>query len=187
MPSFNTREEYEAWKAARLGGASVPAPPAAPGFPPPPPPSAATPAPNLPPLLYDPRQQVLDQEHLRLLRIGYLVSAGMMSLLCLAGFFYVAMAALLSSAVPAPGARGSPPFPVFAFFAAFGTALIVAGVALAVLKFFTARALQHRNGYVLCMISAAIACLEIPYGTLLGIATFVVLGRPHVKAMFGAG
>jgi hypothetical protein len=185
VPTFNTREEYEAWKAARMSGAAG-APAVAPGAPPPPPPVAPPEVPGVPPALYDPHQQVLDQEHLRLLRIGYLVSAGMTLLLCFLGFFYVAMGAFMSSVVPAQGARGAPPFPIFGFFAAFGAVFIVVGAGLAVLKFFTARAIQLRNGYVLCMVAAAIACLEIPYGTLLGISTFVVLGRPHVKAMFGA-
>lgn len=34
------------------------------------------------------------------------------------------------------------------------------------------------------MISAALSCLGIPYGTLLGVATFIVLGRPRSEAMF---
>jgi hypothetical protein len=33
-------------------------------------------------------------------------------------------------------------------------------------------------------IFAAISCLELPYGTALGLVTFSVLGRPSVKTMF---
>jgi hypothetical protein len=143
---------------------------------PPPPPAP------LPP--YDARQQILDAEHLRLLRIGYIVAACVNSLMCLLGFFYVAMGAVVSSTMPARGTRGAPPFSPFAFFAAFGAAFVIVGAALIVLNVLTARAIGRRQGYVLCMISAALSCLGIPYGTLLGIATFVVLGRPHVKAMF---
>ncbi|MGZ5381942.1 MAG: hypothetical protein ACXWFQ_08770 [Thermoanaerobaculia bacterium] len=72
----------------------------------------------------------------------------------------------------------------FTFFAAFGVAFVIVGAALIALNLLTARAIGRRQGYVLCMISAALCCLGSPYGTLLGIATFIVLGRPHVKAMF---
>lgn len=136
----------------------------------------------LPP--YDARQQILDAEHLRLLRIGYMVSACVSSLMCLLGFFYVGMGAVVSAAIPARGTRGAPPFSPLAFFAAFGAVFIVIGAALVVLNALTARAIGRRRGYVLCLVSAALSCLGVPYGTLLGIATFVVLGRPHVKAMF---
>jgi hypothetical protein len=137
---------------------------------------------TLPP--YDARQQILDAEHLRLLRIGYIVAASVNSLMVLIGFLYIGMGAVVSSAIPARGTRGALPFSPFAFFAAFGAAFVIVGAALIALNLLTARAIRRRQGYVLCMISAALSCLGIPYGTLLGIATFVVLGRPHVKAMF---
>ena len=183
MPTFNSKEEYEAWKAARAAGASAPVPPPSTG-PPPPPPYMNAPPPALPLPPYDARQQILDVEHLRLLRIGYIVAACVSSFICVLGFFYVGMGALVSATVPAKGARGAPPFSPFAFFAAFGAIFVVVGAVLVVLNVLTARAIGRRQGYVLCMISAALSCLGIPYGTILGIATFVVLGRPHVKAMF---
>lgn len=186
MPTFNTREEYEAWKAARAAGGEAAG--QAPLAPPPPAPAYVhAPPPPVPLPPYDPRQQILDTEHLRLLRIGYIVAACVNSIMCVVGFFYVGMGALVSSTVPSRGSRGAPPFSPFAIFAAFGAAFIVIGAALIVLNVLTARAIGNRRGYTLCMISAALSCLAIPYGTLLGVSTFVVLGRPHVKAMFEGG
>ena len=37
---------------------------------------------------------------------------------------------------------------------------------------------------MLCQITAGLSCLEIPYGTVLGALTFVVLARPSVAALF---
>ncbi|HSB64635.1 MAG TPA: hypothetical protein VLJ18_10740 [Thermoanaerobaculia bacterium] len=182
MPTFNTREEYEAWKAARAAGAAPQAQPQA--GPPPVVPQQFAPPPPAPLPPYDARQQILDVEHLRLLRLGYIVAACVSSFVCVMGFFYVGMGALVSSTIPARGTRGAPPFSPFAFFAVFGAIFVVVGAVLVVLNVLTARAIGRRRGYVLCMVSAALSCLGIPYGTLLGIATFIVLGRPHVKAMF---
>ena len=36
------------------------------------------------------------------------------------------------------------------------------------------------------MIITAIGCLEFPYGTLLGVLTFIVLGRDSVKRLFAS-
>jgi hypothetical protein len=33
-------------------------------------------------------------------------------------------------------------------------------------------------------VTAAISCLEVPYGTLLGVLTFMVMARPSVRALF---
>lgn len=183
MPTFNKKEEYEAWKAARAAGGQADQAP-----PPPPPVSAPFEVPpqrsvaHLPP--YDARQQILDAEHLRLLRIGYFVAACVSSFMCLIGVVYIGVGAVVSSAAPAPGTRGAPPFSMFAFFAAFGAAFLVVGAALVSLNLLTARAIGRRQGYVLCMISAGLSCFGIPYGTLLGVSTIVVLNRPHVRAMF---
>jgi len=35
-------------------------------------------------------------------------------------------------------------------------------------------------------VAAALACLEIPWGTVLGVTTFVILSRASVRAMFDA-
>jgi hypothetical protein len=37
---------------------------------------------------------------------------------------------------------------------------------------------------MLCMVTAGISCLGIPYGTVLGIFTFLVLSRPSAIALF---
>jgi hypothetical protein len=39
---------------------------------------------------------------------------------------------------------------------------------------------------MLCMITAGLSCLEMPYGTALGVMTFVVLSRPSVRQEFDA-
>ena len=38
-----------------------------------------------------------------------------------------------------------------------------------------------------CLIVAGVNCLALPYGTLAGVLTFIVLGRNSVRALFANG
>ena len=135
------------------------------------------------------RQRILDEEHLRLLRIGYFISGGAAAFLCLFGLLYVVMGLFFVSAlssIPSPHG-GQPPPAVGWIIVGFFGLFVLAGAALATLKFLTARALGQRRSHMLCMITAGLTCISIPYGTFLGVCTFIVLGRPTVQAMFGVG
>lgn len=54
----------------------------------------------------------------------------------------------------------------------------------AVLNLLAGRAIQTRSGYVLCLLTSAVNCLNIPLGTLLGIFTLVLLADPEVRPLF---
>jgi len=135
------------------------------------------------------RQSILDQEHLRLLRIAYLVAGATNAVFSGFPLIYVAMGLFMGSdmARSLPRGPGQPDPRTFGMiFAVFGGIFFVFLVTAAVLKLFAARALRLRRHRVLCQIAAAVTCLGIPYGTVLGIFTFQVLGRPSVATLFGA-
>lgn len=52
------------------------------------------------------------------------------------------------------------------------------------LTLLAARRLRQRRSLTLCIIVAAVSCMQIPFGTALGVFTLIVLNRPSVKAMF---
>jgi len=54
----------------------------------------------------------------------------------------------------------------------------------AVLNLLAGRAIQTRSGYVVCLLTSAVNCLNIPLGTLLGIFTLVLLADPEVRPLF---
>jgi hypothetical protein len=54
----------------------------------------------------------------------------------------------------------------------------------AVLNLLTGRAIQTRRGYVLCLLTSAVNCLNMPLGTLLGIFTLVLLADAEVRPLF---
>ena len=91
------------------------------------------------------RQSILDEEHLRLLRIAYFVQGGITVFFSLFGLMYVFMGLLVSS-MPVPNAAGAGPPPRFVgiIFALFGSAFLVAGAIFAVLQFLAAQGLGRR-------------------------------------------
>lgn len=133
------------------------------------------------------RDSIVNQEHLRLLSIGYLVSAAWAAVTSLIGLFYafmgVAMTSWMASMPQRPDQQPPPPFFGW-FFGLFGLLMFTVLITVAVLKFITAQRLKQRRSRVFCMIVAGLGCLAVPYGTLLGVFTFVVLGRPSVVRLF---
>ena len=133
------------------------------------------------------RQAIIDVEHLKILSLGYLVSAGMAALFSLFGLLYAFMGVIIGAATTeaARKANQSPP-PVFVgwVFGIIGLVIFVLLIGMAILKLWTAQCIKRRRSRVFCMVVAAISCLEIPYGTLLGVFTFLVLGLNSVQCMF---
>ena len=134
------------------------------------------------------RQAILDDEHLRLLRIGYFIQGGTTFFVCLFGLLYVFMGIFaFSSFGNTPTPRGTPPPQFFGYILAWmGGLFTLGGAVLTALKFLTARALGRRRSRALCMVTAALSCIFVPYGTALGIFTFLVLERPSVRALFNS-
>jgi uncharacterized protein YybS (DUF2232 family) len=133
------------------------------------------------------RQNIIDQEHLKLLHIAYLVSACLSAFFSLFGIMYAFMGvffgAMIAAAPLRPGQERPPPFMGW-FFGVFGLFFFVILLTMGILKFLTYRRLKERRSRVFCMVVAGISCLSIPYGTLLGVFTFVVLSRPSVMELF---
>jgi len=83
--------------------------------------------------------------------------------------------------------RGGPPFPekfIGAILIVFGSIFILFGWAFAVLLAVAGRCLARRKGYTFCLVIAGISCLFMPFGTILGVFTIIVLSRPSVKELF---
>jgi threonine/homoserine/homoserine lactone efflux protein len=72
-------------------------------------------------------------------------------------------------------------------FAGIGFVGFTIMIGLAVLKVRVAQCLKRRHSRTFCMVMAGILCLGVPYGTLLGVFTFLVMARPSVKRLFESG
>jgi hypothetical protein len=84
------------------------------------------------------------------------------------------------------GSGGPPPRAVGFILMVMGSLAVLVGWTIAALIIFAGRSLARRKNYLFCMIVAGISCLFMPFGTVLGIFTMLVLQRPSVKEMFNA-
>ncbi len=136
------------------------------------------------------RQSIIDEEHLKMLSLGYAVSAGVSAFYSLFGLLYVFMGIMMSTALshlpetPANPAQAPPPAFVGWIFGFIGLAFFLIATAVTAARFRAAWCIKHRKSRVFCMVIAGIGCLEVPYGTVLGIFSFLVLGRASVVALF---
>ncbi len=88
---------------------------------------------------------------------------------------------------PRKGPHG-PPMKFFgAIFVAFAAIYILCAWTLAGLIAIAGRCLSRRTHYTYCFVIAGICCIFIPFGTILGVFTIIVLARPSVKALFEPG
>jgi hypothetical protein len=127
-----------------------------------------------------------DQEHLRLLSIFHYIVAGIIGLFaCFPIVHLVLGIAIVTGRLPTrPNQEGVPPAVGWLFIVLAGL-MIVAGWALVAALVVAGRSLARHTNYMLCLVVAAIECSFIPFGTVLGVLTIIVLLRPSVKQRFG--
>jgi hypothetical protein len=131
------------------------------------------------------QQQILDNEHLKLLSIfHYVVSALAAFFACLPiihlvlGLFFII--------APEKLGHGSnqPPALIGWFFVAFASVFILLGWTFAVLVLIAGRCIAHRKRHTFCFVMACVECLFMPFGTVLGVFTILVLNRASAKDLF---
>jgi hypothetical protein len=136
----------------------------------------------------DIRQSIIDEEHLKLLSMGYMVSAGVTAFFSFIGLIYVFIGIMMTKVFPQAAANASEQPPEFIgwIFAGIGLAIFIFMIALAAVKFWAALCIKRRKSRIFCLIVAGISCLGIPYGTLLGVLSFIVLERPSIAGLFSS-
>ena len=127
-----------------------------------------------------------DQEHLRLLSIFHYVLAAIAALFSLMPVIHIAMGiAMLSGAFEQQ--KGPDAQFIGWLFVLLGGVFIVFGLAYAVLISLAGKYLVRRTHYTFCLVIACISCAFMPFGTVLGVFTIIVLNRDSVKELFGHG
>jgi len=139
---------------------------------------------ELPPLFRD--QRKTDAEHLKLLAVFHFVVAGL-ALLGI-GFLllhYMVMSSVMSNPRVWEGQKSGPSpqefFRVMKWFYVVLSALLVFGSAANLLSGLWIRARRNR---MFSMVVGGINCIQIPFGTVLGIFTLAVLMRDSVRELY---
>lgn len=126
-----------------------------------------------------------DEEHLRLLSIFHYVVAGLAALISLFPIFHLIFGVIIIVASDKFAGNGQPP-PAFIgwIFVIFASVFIIFGWTMAALILTTGRFLAKRKHYQFCLVMAGVECLFMPFGTVLGVFTIIVLVRESVKPFF---
>jgi hypothetical protein len=129
-----------------------------------------------------------DEEHLRLLSIFHYVVAGVAALFALFPIIHLVFGLFILLAPKGFEHKGEPA-PAFIgwLFVLFPALLMVIGWAFAAFVLAAGRFLAQRKHYMFCLVMAAVECMFMPIGTVLGVFTIIVLMREPVKQLFNAG
>ncbi len=145
--------------------------------------------PSTPPALN--AQAASDTSQLQLLSVFHYVVAGIVALFSLFPGIYVVMGlAIVVGEMPMDPGQTPPPFDPRLFgwlFVAIGAGFMGVGLLLAAYMAYAGRCLARRRRHLLCMVVAGLACCFMPFGTVLGVFTLVVLSRPSVRESFQRG
>ena len=135
------------------------------------------------------QQRIIDGEHIKLLSIFHFIVAGLA--FCGVGFLLLHYC-LMNRVFANPDIWKSQPnapqlpkdfFKVFVWFYVFMGAIFVSACILNLLSGFFLRQRRHRT---FSMVVGGLNCLQIPFGTILGVFTIVVLSRNSVRDTYVA-
>ena len=125
-----------------------------------------------------------DEEHLRLLTVFHYVVGGLAALFSCFALMYVGFGCLMLYA-PAQGQGEPPPAVMGWIFIAFGGVLFLIGEVMAGCIVLAGRYIRQRKHYWFTFVTACVQCVFMPFGTILGVFTVIVLSHRSVRETFG--
>lgn len=130
-------------------------------------------------------QAAVDEEHLRLLAVAHYIEGGLVAVNASFFLLYVGMgAAMIINPAWFVTENGSDP--VFAgwMLFGFGMFLTLLGWTFAGLTAYSGRCISQQRRRTFSLIMGLLNCLCVPLGTVLGVFTFITLGRPSVRELY---
>ena len=136
----------------------------------------------------DSKAATIDAEHLRLLSLGHYIVGGF----CILFFsmfifhFVLSITGAWDMTPPSGGPHHPNSFPKNPnlIFAVFSGMAVVGGWALGGLVILTGKWIKHRVRHLATIVVACICIAVVPFGTILGVFTLLVLLRPSVKRLY---
>jgi hypothetical protein len=125
-----------------------------------------------------------DEKHLNLLSIFHFIFGGLKALFSC--FFLIHVAIGIAMLCGAIDGHDAPPKFVGLFFIFLGSGFILFSWIIATLMIVLGVKLRKHSSRTFCFAAAGIECVSMPFGTILGVLTIVLLMKDSVKALFEA-
>jgi|ERR1051326_4631771 hypothetical protein len=123
-----------------------------------------------------------DEKNLDLLAVFHYILAPISALFSC--FSFILMTVLLYPEAMS-GTKVVQPPPLFIRFAlVMGIVSLLYGLLYVICLVMAGRFLKKRRHYIFCLVVAAWTCMWMPFGTILGVFTIIMLVKPEVKVLF---
>ncbi len=123
-----------------------------------------------------------DERNLNLLAIFHYVVGGLTAFFACFPLIHIGIGiAILCGAIDG---QEAPPRFAGVLLIVFGAFFILCGWALAAAIIIAGRKLHHRQSRTYCIVVAALECMLMPFGTVLGVLTIIVLMKRSVQGLF---
>lgn len=127
-----------------------------------------------------------DEEQLRVLSIFHYVVGALAAVFGFFPTFHLIMGLVFIAGGIAEGGEAVVLSFMGFFFVLFALTFMLCAWSLAVVVILGGRYLSQRRHYRFCMFAGGAACLFMPFGTVLGVFTILVLNRTSVRELFVA-
>lgn len=123
-----------------------------------------------------------DKQHIKLLSIFHYVVSAILALFSCFPLIHIGIGvAILSGAFDG---NDAPPKFLGLFFIIFPAIMMLCGWILAVCIFIAGSKLARYRSRTYCLVIAGLECIFMPFGTVLGVFTIVVLMKDSVRELF---
>lgn len=124
-----------------------------------------------------------NEKNLNLLAIFHYVVGGITALFACIPMTHIAIGLVLIF-----GKFGNTPPPQIIgwIFVLLGGIFVLSGWALAIAIIIAGKRLKNRMSWTYCIVVGALECIFMPFGTVLGVFTIIVLMKDSVKQLFSA-
>ena len=121
-----------------------------------------------------------DKQHIKLLSIFHYIVGAITALFSCFLLINIAIGIAMLC-------KDGPPKIIGLIFIIFSGIMILCGWALAICIIIAGSKLAHYRSRTYCLVVAALECVMMPFGTVLGVLTIIVLMKDSVKELFSAG
>lgn len=126
-----------------------------------------------------------DSGDLRLLSLFHYIAGGITALFALFPVVHLIIGIVAIVAPEAMQSEGEPPPQWFGWvFVTIASVIILAGWTIAGLMIAAGRSMARGKRHMFCLVVAGLECLIMPFGTILGVFTIIVLMRDSVREAF---